>query len=152
MIAEGLSCVSVSPYRRLSQTNCSLLSRSRERSRKAICFRVSWWNPLTPTLSFTNTKHRHQEKRIMRVMGFYTSEETLPRSMCQRNAIPVWYRPYMPRAYSSRSLYFSTRCVGVLGSASRKRTLCGILKRARRASHHACNSSAVVWAPGLRTT
>ena len=33
-MAERLSCVSVSPYRRLSQTNCSLLSRSRERSQK----------------------------------------------------------------------------------------------------------------------
>src|SRR2546427_7547873 len=33
-MAERLSCVSVSPYRRLSQTNCSLLSRSRERSRR----------------------------------------------------------------------------------------------------------------------
>src|SRR5262249_33278324 len=31
-MAERLSGVSVSPYRRLSQTNCSLLSRSRERS------------------------------------------------------------------------------------------------------------------------
>src|SRR6266849_6032547 len=31
-MAERLSCVSVSPYRRLSQTNCSLLSRSHERS------------------------------------------------------------------------------------------------------------------------
>jgi hypothetical protein len=30
MIAEGLSCVSVSPYRRLSQTNCSLLCGARE--------------------------------------------------------------------------------------------------------------------------
>ena len=72
----------------------------------------------------------------MRVTGFYTSEKTSPRNMCQRNAIPVWCRPYTPRAYSSRSLYFSTRCVGVLGSASRKRKLCGILKRARRAAHH----------------
>ena len=31
-MAQRLSCVSISPYRRLSQTNCSLLSRSRERS------------------------------------------------------------------------------------------------------------------------
>src|SRR5215831_11313069 len=38
-MAERLSGVSVSPYRRLSQTNCSLLSRSRERSQ-------DWrWNP-----------------------------------------------------------------------------------------------------------
>src|SRR5262249_56454154 len=71
---------------------------------------------------------------------------------CQRNTLPVRCPPYTPRAYSSRSLYFSTRWVGVLGSASRKRTLCGILKRARRAAHHACNSSAVVWASGRRTT
>src|SRR6267142_1337035 len=33
MIAERLSCVSVSPYLRLSQTNCSLLSGARESSR-----------------------------------------------------------------------------------------------------------------------
>src|SRR6266699_4135029 len=33
MIAVGLSCVSVSPYRRLSQTNCSLLWGARESSR-----------------------------------------------------------------------------------------------------------------------
>src|SRR5438105_3437767 len=36
MIAERLSCVSVSPYRRLSQTNCSLLCGASESSQK-IC-------------------------------------------------------------------------------------------------------------------
>src|SRR5918992_5495010 len=57
MIAERLSCVSVSPYRRLSQTNCSLLSRSRERSRKfdlqtgVITFTGS--EDINPTLDIT---------------------------------------------------------------------------------------------------
>ena len=36
MIAEGLSCVSVSPYRRLSQTNCSLLWGARESSHNIV--------------------------------------------------------------------------------------------------------------------
>src|SRR5712692_7204873 len=93
----------------------------------------------------------------------------LPRESVTPQAATRWWPPAAPKylrmeafyqvlgtievsaAYSSRSLYFSTRCVGVLGSASRKRTLCGILKRARRAAHHACNASAVVWAPGRRT-
>src|SRR5215813_15416874 len=40
-MAERLSGVSVSPYRRLSQTNCSLLSRSRERSPKLIQYLIN---------------------------------------------------------------------------------------------------------------
>ena len=40
MIAERLSCVSVSPYRRLSQTNCSLLSGARESS--PVLLTTSW--------------------------------------------------------------------------------------------------------------
>ncbi len=39
-MAQRLSCVSISPYRRLSQTNCSLLSRSRERSQYFVAIKV----------------------------------------------------------------------------------------------------------------
>jgi len=58
-MAERLSCVSVSPYRRLSQTNCSLLSRSHERSRKiwflfALGAILTACAPRQPRLEFDN--------------------------------------------------------------------------------------------------
>src|SRR5438309_1116618 len=48
MIAERLSCVSVSPYRRLSQTNCSLLCGASESSRMwsiSLTKRKRFWGP-----------------------------------------------------------------------------------------------------------
>jgi hypothetical protein len=52
MIAERLSCVSVSPYRRLSQTNCSLLSRSRERSQFFYAFALQSMRHLLEALYY----------------------------------------------------------------------------------------------------
>jgi hypothetical protein len=58
MMTERLSCVSVSPYRRLSQTNCSLLSPSRERSQKIDKLRL--------TKGRKSFAHDGTERRIVR--------------------------------------------------------------------------------------
>src|SRR5262249_27141464 len=68
---------------------CSMVSTASSDTGCSLKWRIARWlwmasnsgmftciivEPLTPSFSFT--KHRHQEKRILCVAGFYTSEKT----------------------------------------------------------------------------
>jgi hypothetical protein len=74
---------------------CSIVSSASSETGCTLKWRIARWlwmasksdmcscvmvEPLTSTFSLT--KSRHQEERILRVTGFYTSEKTAPRQKC----------------------------------------------------------------------